>query len=283
MDNYNLISAYPARPGAALSYYSLDLLVLAGNERVTSATIDSVEGHLVSAFEYAASAGHEIEMEALIGSEDIFRKPYRSVIIGMESPVSSLMPSALFDESRLANYLSLGQDLSPGEVLRKDEIRGTDIVNGYSLPEKHYRLMHERFPSARIVHHNTALIAGLNVYMKKRSTSHLVCCQIRRNLMDLVVFKAGKLNFCNTFQFTNKEEMVYYILFVLDQLGMNPADQDAAFFGDVDKGEELPEYCREYLGEITIGSHEPGGMVSLVAGTFPFHRYFNLLSLRLCG
>jgi len=64
---------------------------------------------------------------------------------------------------------------------------------------------------------------------------------------------------------------------------MNPVEQEARFFGETGQDDEFVTYCREYLGETTTGNMKMEGLNSLVSGPFPFHRYTNLLNLRLCG
>jgi hypothetical protein len=282
MDNFSLISAYSARPSITASYYSMDILILAGEERVSMALADTLEGQLFSVHEYLIKGG-TASIEALLSSEEAFSKPYRSCTIGLQSAHSTLLPLALFDETRLESYLSFGQDIPGNAVLRTDEPGGTDMVNAYSLPGDLYSLFSGRFPSARIVHFNTALLAGLNARMKRSGSDSMVSCHLRQGQMDLVIFKSGKFQLYNTFRFSNKEELIYYILFVLDQLGMNPSGQEAVFFGEIEKDEELVAFCREYLGEVRFGEARDEGMASMVSGPFPFHRYFNLLSLRLCA
>jgi len=287
MNSFHLTTGFPAQPGASSSYYSLDLFIMAGMSRVLTAQVDTSEGKVISLSEYSYSGepgpeGFYNALDAFLSEDALFIKPYRSETIAIEYPVSTYVPASLFDEKRLPLYLLKAFTLPSRPVYRNDEVNLTDIRNIYCLPEELTLILNSRLPKAKLRHFSTPLLSGLALLTKKSYSNEVAYCQVRKDLLDLVIFRSGKLIFSNTFPFNNKEEFIYYILFVNDQLGLEPGNLETVLLGETGKDSDLAAIAREYLGRITFINEPPEGLHSAVSGQPRWHRYFNLLSLRLC-
>ena len=289
MNAFEQTAAYPALPGTSVSYYSMDLLVMASATQITAAQFDTENNQLISLFEYSFTGDRNeqqafLAMEKLLDQEGLFRKPYRKEVFSLNHPFSTLIPADLFEKDNTRQYLALLFDLPDRQVFLHDEVKSCEIINAYSLPETWWQAILSRFPAAAIRHFATPLLAGCHARM--RSGSHpdgnATFCHLRQKMLDLVVFRSGKLLYFNSFPFHNREELVYYILFVLEQLAMDAHTTEVVLLGDMEKGAERTAFIKTFLGNVSTGSgplkeHEVG-----VSGDPDLARHFNLLSLRLC-
>lgn len=62
--------------------------------------------------------------------------------------------------------------------------------------------------------------------------------------MDIVVIREEQLLLCNTFDYQTKEDFIYYILFVAEQLQLDPESVPVTFLGNITK--EDPRYQITY-------------------------------------
>jgi hypothetical protein len=70
--------------------------------------------------------------------------------------------------------------------------------------------------------------------------------------MDITVLGQKKLLFYNSFQFTTKEDFIYYLLFTLEQLRLDTESVKLRLFGDIEESDEIYTICYEYIQHLSI-------------------------------
>ena len=70
--------------------------------------------------------------------------------------------------------------------------------------------------------------------------------------MDLAVIAQKKLLYYNSFDFSTKEDFLYYLLFTLEQLNLDPGSVKLRLFGNVEEGDEIYSICYEYVQHLSI-------------------------------
>lgn len=286
MSVFKRITGFPAQPGAISSYYDLDLVVTAGASVIQAVQLDISTNSILGLYEFALVEGDRMgdarsQLSDLIREQDIFQKPYRHETIAFEYPYVTLVPGALFDERNIRTYLSACFHLPQEQVFMADKLDPLDIRIAYSLPETAATQIRQAFPGSAIRHYATPLLSGMAQQAKSQSGRGLFC-HFRGNQFDLVAFEDGKLLFFNTFEFNNKEEFLYYVLFVLEQLGLNASEQEMLVSGDVEPDREPLLFARDFLKSVPVWKGLPDGIQSRVAGQPEWHRYIHLINLRLC-
>ena len=56
----------------------------------------------------------------------------------------------------------------------------------------------------------------------------------------------------NTFDYTTKEDFIYYLLFTAEQLGLNPEEFPLVLLGNVTKEDELFKIAYTYIRNVSI-------------------------------
>jgi hypothetical protein len=288
MNPFKLTAGYPAPPGAISSYYSLDLFVQISGNNITMAILNSATIQLISLFEFSCPVKitedeYYLELKKFFDEEEIFNKPFRRSLISIEYPFSTLVPSDIFDENKMADYLSISFDLPSGQVFINDEIVASGIRNVYCLPEDLFSIILTRFSSEDIHHFTTPLLSGTSNEAGNNPEGNVVFCHIRQNIFDLIIFRSAKLLYHNSFNFSNKEEFVYYILFVFEQLDIQPLKERVTLLGEVKEDSELIRFSREFLGRLTIPTSLFENHEVIATGKPELLKYFNLFSLSSCG
>ncbi len=70
--------------------------------------------------------------------------------------------------------------------------------------------------------------------------------------MDIVVVAQNKLVLFNSFDFVTKEDFLYYLLFTMEQLQLDPHTVTVKLFGDIEEGDDLYELCYLYVLNVVI-------------------------------
>jgi hypothetical protein len=106
---------------------------------------------------------------------------------------------------------------------------------------------------------------------------------LRENNFDLLVFDRKQLKYCNSFLIKAPEDLVYYLVFVMEQLDLNPEDSEVTLIGAIDRGSPGYGLLSRYIRNLDFSSRNDSYSYSYVLDDLPGHFYFPLLNLGLCG
>jgi hypothetical protein len=75
------------------------------------------------------------------------------------------------------------------------------------------------------------------------------------NLFDIIVMKNGELILCNTYEYRTPEDFIYYILFCLEQLKLNPDTIEFVASGNINQDDDLYTILYTYIRNISFIEH----------------------------
>ena len=265
-----------------LQHYKL--LVSLGPRRATFAAIRSANTQLIAMGDVPLDVRDTPEQFPVAALFDLFpwcRGAYGMTRIVLDTPRSTLVPELFYDETAAHSIMCFNGRVEEGENVAGEYI---SILKAYtlypaSLVLKEHILQH--FPGSVIGHITTPLIGGLLHFPVM--TESRVFLHLRDDLIDIAVTANGTLRYFNTFTKQTKEDVAYFLMFVLEQLALDPEKTDLRLLGRISRGDEvfgvLFRYIRtlsfpdpvDYFRELITPQH-------INAGT-----YFPLLNILRCG
>jgi hypothetical protein len=102
-------------------------------------------------------------------------------------------------------------------------------------------------------------------------------------MFDLVIFDGRQLTYFNSFSFQNPDDVVYYLIFVLEQLKFNPESMPLVLLGNVEKGGALFELLYRYIRHIEFGRRNETYKYSYLFGQVPPQLNYPLMNFLSCG
>ena len=194
----------------------------------------------------------------------------------------TLVPEALFEDSEKDSYLDFLQGKEPGQVIFSDRIDHLGIYSVYSIPGDWSKDLNKSFPKITLCHISSILIG--NIWMNvKNMTGRKVFLNLREGQFDLLVFDGNQLKYCNAFHFLTPEDIAYYVIFVFEQLNLNPEVTALALLGSVDKFSPVYELLYRYIRNIEFAGRNEGFKYSYIFNDIPGHHNFALLNPISCG
>jgi len=221
-------------------------------------------------------------LREIIQTNDWLKAEFEKTEIIIESPKSTLVPVALFDHNHVADYLKLNHPPELGELIGNDHLRQLDAENIFSLPETLVTTFREYFPGAGIHHFSSSLIESLLIRHKNLDSNPIVFTNVRKSWLDILVINKGKLKFFNSFRFKEKEDFVYFLIFVFEQLNLNPENIELKLMGEIPKVSPFFELTFKYIRNVGFVERSNGSLYSYIFDEIPGHYYFNLLNLQHC-
>lgn len=222
------------------------------------------------------------EINDLVSDKALLRRSYKKTNIIFESPKSTLIPFPLFDKSEIHSYLQFNHKVEDWENIRFDKLINLEAYNIFTFPECINKTIKENFASANISNFSSSLIESLLIKYKNQNLENKVFVNLRSNIFDIIIIDGTKLKLFNSFRFRTKEDFAYFLLFVLEQLKLNPEEIELIFTGAIEKSSNLYEIIYKYIRNIDFIERNDLFRYSYVFDNIPSHFYYNLININLC-
>jgi len=226
-------------------------------------------------FENCTSPYKHLEfLEKLYLQEPLLRNKYNSVSVVHSNNLVTQVPSAFLDRSNLSKYLEHTVKVLENDYITIDEIYNSDIVNVYIPFININNFLLDTYGTFVYKHSSTVLIEKLlNFYKHKEDDFCFV--NVASNKFEIVVLEKGKFILYNYFNFSTKEDFIYYILFIAEQLDLNPEEFNLVLLGDIEKDSELYTILFQYVRNINF--YKPTYFPSEIE-PISTHSHFTLLN-----
>lgn len=181
---------------------------------------------------------------------------YSEAVIIHHNNLFSLVPKALFKKEELPNYLKFNAKILANDLIDYDELAGTDIYNVYVPFMNINNYLYEYVGEFEFMHSGTVLIQAL---MKYHGGSEPVCyVHVSSRQMDIAVISQKQLQLFNSYTYRTKEDFIYYLLFTIEQLKLDPSEVKTRMFGMISEEDEVYQIAQEYISNLSI--FVPDGM-----------------------
>ena len=191
------------------------------------------------------------ELKEKLSKQGEIGRNFSEVLVIHKNNMFSLVPKPLFNKEELPNYLKFNAKIMANDLIAYDEIPNQEIVNVYIPYTNVNNYIFELFGEFEFKHSGTVLINTL--LNQSRTTTESVCyVQVSEREMEMMVISDKKLLFYNQFEYKNKEDFLYYLLFSLEQLQVDLAKVHLKLFGAVEEGDPIYELCYKYIKNIAV-------------------------------
>ena len=268
----------PAHPTA----YQLYVLVAAGRLRV--AAFDVARQKLVALDDEPLAHAADLPARAA-GHELLSRAGWNRVRVALGGRAFTLLPAPLFRSGDEAAYLQAHHTLGGTEVALSYPLPlaapATDVVAAFAADRNLPRWLSDTFgPAGRLLPQPIALLAG---WLHQRGPAVPVR-QLYLNLAEqelTAVVLGARLEFCNVFAVSTPEDVVYYTILVMQELGLSPDQDFVTVWGDLTGDSATFTLLSTYVRNIRLGSRPFGLRYTYRFNELAEHRYFDLFSLAL--
>jgi hypothetical protein len=184
-------------------------------------------------------------------TELALQQSFANVSVVHDNELSSLVPKPLFNDDYLADYLKFNSKILRSDYIASDEIQINDAVNVYVPYVNINNFLYDKFGEFEFKHFSTIVIE--NILSIEKNTKQ---CKMFVHLSDLhfeiIIVENRQLKLYNTFEYSTKEDFIYYILFTAEQLEMNPEEFPIEIIGHIDEEHKLFKIAYKYVRDVTI-------------------------------
>jgi hypothetical protein len=261
---------------------SYQLLLQIGVNDIQVAIHDKQQNKYIALEKYVVSNTDNFEaltdlFDILLKESKLIDHVFQSVICLIVSNLSTLVPSALFEEDKKEMYLNFNSSLAEHEVIMTDEIKSLDAKNIFAIPASLKTKLNHKYSNVKYHHASSALIDTLTAN-NKNQTGKKIYIHIESTHFEILLIEGKNLIFYNSFNYHSTEDFIYYVLFVFEQLQLNPEKTETILLGEVEKSSALYTLTNKYIRNIKFAERTVDSDYSYQLQTLPKHFNFTIFN-----
>jgi len=222
---------------------------------------------------------HRIDL--IFEQQKLLNKDFTSVSVAMSDTLNSLTPKSLYDKTNGKEILRFNQPVLQNESETSDWIESIEAYNSYVIPEDLKRCMLKKIPKVKWKHDSSILIESL-LQQFKLEEGEKVYLSVQNTFFELAILEGKTLKFFNSFSYKTEADLLYYLLFTLEQLNINPDQAPLILSGGIDKDSKVYQLLYRYVRHISFAKRNPNYTYSFVFDEVDEHHYYKLLNQHLC-
>ncbi len=206
------------------------------------------------------------------------KKIYRFVYVNYFTEFFTLCPASFYDTEHARAMLEFNTGKAEDKIILNDDIT-PDIKLIYAIDEKLKSTLDLIFPHHRMKH-SLSVLSQLMLHAEDL-TKDQVLLYIHPQHIEIVVTQDSKLLLANRFSVKTQEDVLYYVLFILEQYQLNPVTVSMCVVGNIDSNSGLMVTLKKYIRNIHLGIGYKNLNWKGVEG-MPQHFNYSLLNRSFC-
>lgn len=206
------------------------------------------------------------------------KKTYKHVYINYFTTQFTLCPSAFYTIENNRALLEFNAGSIGNTLILADDIN-TDIKLIYAIDEQIKSTLDQLFPN-HLLKHTLTVLSKLMLSSEELVKENIIL-SIHANYIEVVVKQDQRLLLVNQYSIKTQEDVLYYVLFILEQYHLNPLTVTIKIIGNIDSSSSLINSLKRYIKNINLGiGHKTINWANLKG--MPQHFNYTLLNRLFC-
>ena len=208
----------------------------------------------------------------LLNSNEVLKSNFKSTSVNFVNFPSTIIPLSVFSKDNVKEILELNSEVL--DIILTDKLNSIDAYLAYTIPAEINEIARTFFPNANKKSQQTVLIDNFSKEENSETNAYL---NLTNKIVNITIYKAGKLISNNSFKFITKEDLLYFTLFSFEQLKIETETVEVQLYGDITKGDEYFNLLYNYIRNLSIG--EIPNKINIPANFegFEAYKHFSLL------
>lgn len=267
-----------------------NLYILIGIRDVQLVVIDNSESRCLLVEDYVLAETNAynqliVILDSLFDDHHLLKAGFwSSVKLGLKNNKFSLVPSHLFSEEALYDYLRLNCKVDPvNDQLLYYKHLSSEAVNTFAVNKKLFNWLKTIYPNKEIglIHQSSALIEGVLSELKNHPKDSLFV-YIDRFKLHVIASKNNRLEYYNQFHIKEFADYIKYIMLVMKGLGRDQKNTNVTIWGYIGRQSKHYLEFEKYIKNLSFGERPRYLKFNYMFDELEDHHYFDLYSLHLC-
>lgn len=192
-----------------------------------------------------------IEIERVLDTSEALQYQFDDVSLIFANNIYSIIPNSLFDETKASEYLKFNSKILSNDYITHDSIENHDLVTVYVPYVNITNYFFDRFGTFQYFHSTSVLLKTILDH-EKHTIVPKVYIHVQKDFFDCIIVRDGTLQLCNSYPYRTPEDFIYYILFCLEQLQLNPDTVNLYLCGNINENDDNYEILYNYIRNINF-------------------------------
>lgn len=222
------------------------------------------------------------QISTVLEKDELLELPFHFVRFLGYTQQTTLVPATFFDAHRLMDYLSFNHAGEVDHELFSNPVRSLDLFNVFALQRDLVSTLTLHFKKVEFLNQTTPFLKHVALDHEK-SKGVLVHAGLNHGFFDAACVDNGKLLLYNTFLYSNESDLLYYMLYIYKQLGLNVQDIPLYLSGELSSKLSFFDILRQYVPGT---QHAPvQGIPALTTALYQVNKakFLNLLNIIPCA
>lgn len=185
----------------------------------------------------------EDELWKVFMSNPQLTTPYDEIVVLHDNNLNTFVPDALFDVNYPGSYLQYNTKVFETDFFAIDMLGSYELNNVYVPMMNVNNFLIDQFGAFDYKNVNSLLVAKL-LDASKNIDEKQVFVHIQDAHFEIIIVRNQKLLLYNSFEYKTAEDFLYYLLFTMEQLFLNPETAKVFILGK--SSEKHPCYTLAY-------------------------------------
>ncbi|MFP4846896.1 DUF3822 family protein [Winogradskyella sp. PE311] len=184
-----------------------------------------------------------------LSSNTSFSDNFNAVTVIHQNELTTIVPKEYYDENQKVDYLKFNAKILKTDFITHDSIAINNSINVYIPYVNINNYIFETFGEFIYKHSSTLLIDSI-LQKSDISEGPVVYINVNTATFELLVFNEEKLQLSNVFEYHSKEDFIYYVLFVFEQLALDSETAKVKLSGSISKEDDIYNILYTYVRHI---------------------------------
>ena len=220
------------------------------------------------------------KIKELLNNDDFLLRRYKKINAVMPAKKYTIVPTPLFDPGKKDEYFTFNHIMEDDNLILSNKLNDPDAFLIFSVQKPFSDLINSFYPGVLPYHHIKPLLDHIS-HNRKTVSGNYIHIHVEREFFNLIIFNNNILNFCNSFNYRNISDILYFVLNVFKNLDIKQ-EETIHFSGLTEKYDDLISNFSIYVRHIKFAEPSGNFTFSYVFNDMEIHRFLNLFSVVNC-
>lgn len=269
-------------PFGSITSLADSLIIDISESRIGFCEWNSVYAQPVYVVNYSTSGAISMSLtEHVLNAVKHFQfhqKVYKEVLVNYSDKHFTLCPRGFYKAENAREILEFNVGPINSKLILTDEIN-SDILLIYAVDEQLKSTLDKLYPQHQIKHSISVLSKLL--LSEEELLQENILLNIQGDFIQILVKMNEKLALVNQFSVKTEEDVLYYLLFVLEQYQFNPLSVCVTIAGNIESNASFISLAKKYIKHLRLARGNKTINWSLLTG-MPQHFNYNLINRIFC-
>ncbi len=221
-------------------------------------------------------------VKEIITNDEMLSLNFKSVEVLYSTNQFTLIPLPFYQKNAIDRFFSFNQTLEKGYRIEKLVFPKAETWCAYTIPENLKEYLDSKYPRANFRHNLFPLVEGTlkaNRTFPDRKQVHL---NFFRSYFEVVVAAGSKLLLCNIYNYANEKDVLFYVLYLFDQLKLPADTTELVVHGQLSQVAPLYHLFKKYVKRTAFARPNTTFSYSYTFSQVPEHYYTSLFDSYKC-